>query len=92
MRWQGYDELLHVSITMVDEWFGLDLLRLNHMMEVEPVLALVVVARIVEVDKAFLPDQERLLHKCAQRMLVLKIGEYLMVSRIAIDVDGERDS
>lgn len=50
MRCEGFGALVLVLTAMIDEWLGLDLLRLIRNMEVSPVLALVDVARVAEVD------------------------------------------
>lgn len=52
----SYGSLVWVSISMVEKWFGLGIMSLVRNMEVDPVLPLVTVARVVEVDWAASPD------------------------------------
>lgn len=48
MECHSYDALIIVPTAMFEKWFELGILRLIHSMNVNPVLALVPVGRVVE--------------------------------------------
>lgn len=56
MRCNGWRVLVLVPIAMIKECFGLGRLRPIRNMEVDPVLALVAVARVAKLNCAALPD------------------------------------
>lgn len=67
----GYGALVLVPIAVIEERFGLGILLLIQNMEADSFLALVAVARIAEVGRAAMLDQERLLYDYMQGVLLL---------------------
>lgn len=72
VRCHEYNALVQVPIAMIEKWFGLDILRLIRNMEVDLVLTLVAVARVVKVYWAAFPYQQFFWYDYAQGMLVLR--------------------
>lgn len=72
VRWQRYSESVQVPTAMINEWFGLNRLRLISNMEVDTVLALDACNGDL-LDK--LPDQERFPYYDSQGMLMIWPGE-----------------
>lgn len=86
---QGYDALVRVPTTMIEDWFGLGILRLIRNMKVDPMLALVPVARVAEVSRAALPDQKGFTYDYVRGMLVSRPGEGVAADQNAGEGEGE---
>lgn len=74
---------------MIDEWFGLGILRPICNMDVDLVLRMVAVAGVAEVYWSALADEECFLYDFAQSMPVFRIGDGAMAAQKADKGDGE---
>lgn len=90
MVWcQSYNVLVRVPTKRIDKWLVLDILRLIRNKEVDPMLTLVAVAHIEEMDWSEFQDEERFSYIHAQGMLVWRLGRGATVDWNAREGEGE---